>query len=254
MLTLITHLHAAPKLIAHRGSSDAAPENTLAAFKLAWEEEADGIEGDFRMSKDGRVVCIHDEDTRRTTDKKFVVANTDWEQLKSLDAGSWKSKRYTNQRLPLLEEILAILPPDKFFFIEIKCGPEIAPALSQILKGADSRHVFIISYNSDVIAACRKLLPNFQAHLVSKLPGIQKPENQTRLLEQLASIEATGLQFKHTARITGGFIGQLRKSGRMTACWTVDSPKTAGRIAALGVDFITTNRPAILRRQTNWPD
>jgi glycerophosphoryl diester phosphodiesterase len=90
-LLLFTTLQAAPKLIAHRGASQAAPENTLAAFRLAWKEGADGIEGDFRLSKDGKIVCIHDADTKRANGAKFVVADTDSHVLRKLDVGKWKA-------------------------------------------------------------------------------------------------------------------------------------------------------------------
>jgi glycerophosphoryl diester phosphodiesterase len=253
-LCLLTSLHAAPKLIAHRGASEAAPENTLAAFRQAWEEGADGIEADFLLSKDGKIVCFHDRDTKRITGKKLIIAETPWTTLSQLDVGAWKGAEFAGERIPLLDEVIAALPEKKFFFVEIKCGPEIVPALRPALIGADPDYVMLICFNAAVIKACREQLPEFQAHLLSSLDNIHKKDGQQTQLAQLGEIDATGLQFKHSAKVTKAFIKTIQARNRLTACWTVNDPATAARVAALGVDFITTDRPAALRRDTKWPD
>mgnify|MGYP001943024272 CR=1 FL=1 len=252
LLWLAVSAHAQPLLIAHRGASAAAPENTLAAFKAAWKEGADGIEGDFRLSQDGKIVCIHDETTKRTCGSKLTVAETPWARLRQLDAGSWKAKSFSTERIPLLEDVLGILPPNKYFFIEIKCGPEIIQPLKKAVAGADPKWVMFISFDPTVVKACRTHLPRFQAHLVSKLDGIHKSGNEAKQLQWLDQIDATGLQFKHTAKVSKVFMATLKSTPRLTACWTVDDVGTARRVAALGVDFITTNRPGMIRQQAGW--
>ncbi|MCH7228156.1 glycerophosphodiester phosphodiesterase [Haloferula sp. A504] len=251
-LLLSTLLHANPALIAHRGASGDAPENTLAAFRLAWAQGADGIEGDFMLSKDGRIVCIHDKDTQRVSNRNLVVARTNAADLRSLDVGSWKSPEFAGERIPLLGEVLAILPEDKWFFLEVKCGPEIVPHLQTELTSADPDQVVIISFNPAVIQSCRKMIPRFQAHFLSKLDGMEDPGNEVALRKQLVDIAATGLQFSHQSRIDRRLVSSLKADGLQIACWTVNDPKTAARVAALGVDFITTDRPAALRKQTPW--
>jgi len=251
-LLLLTGLQAQPRLIAHRGASAAAPENTLAAFQAAWSEGADGIEADFHLSRDNKIVCIHDEDTKRTTGRKLTVSKTPWSELAGLDAGSWKDKAFSGERIPLLEDVLKVLPPDKYFFVEIKCGPEILGPLKHAVAKADPKRVIFISFDARVIHACRTKLPRFQAHLLSKLEGIHKKGSETKQLQWLEQIGATGLQFKHSAKVNEGFIQQLKSTNHLTACWTIDDAKTARRVADLGVDFITTNRPAAIRQQTGW--
>lgn len=252
LLTLA--LEGTPKLIAHRGASEAAPENTLTAFKEAWKEGADGIEGDFLLTSDKQIVCFHDKDTKRITGRKFEIAKTPWATLKELDVGSWKGQQFAGERMPLLTEALAILPDDKLFFIEIKCGPEIVPHLKPVLSEADPDRVFLISFSPDVVKACRRGLPDFQAHLVSSLKKLPEREGVRNQLAQLVEIEATGLQFSHKAKVEREFIENLRKRKQLTACWTVNDPKVATRVAGLGVDFITTDRPAALRKETQWPE
>src|SRR5882757_4224835 len=111
---------AAPLIIAHRGASFEAPENTLAAYRLAWQQNADGAEGDFQLTRDGRIVCIHDLTTGRTADANRVVAQSTFEELRRLDVGMWKHPRFAGERIPTLDEILALLPAGNLFFIEIK--------------------------------------------------------------------------------------------------------------------------------------
>lgn len=255
VLIFMAALHSAapasepPRIIAHRGASHAAPENTLAAFDLAWKEGADGIEGDFRLTADGEIVCIHDEDTKRVAGRKRNVASTPWSKLSELDVGSWKSPAFAGERIPLLREVLARLPDGKFFVLEIKCGPEIVAPLARVFdeEHADPARVILISFDESVITASRKALPAFDAHLVSKLEGISRRGGSDRMLTKLTTLGATGLQFKQTAPVTAGWIASLTDRGLKTAAWTVDKPADARRIRDLGVGFITTNRPAAIR-------
>src|SRR5687768_5258275 len=84
-------------IVAHRGASHDAPENTLAAFKLAWEQGADGIEADFYLSSDGKIICNHDKDTARTAGVKHVVSETPFDVLRTLEVGSWKNEKYRGE-------------------------------------------------------------------------------------------------------------------------------------------------------------
>ena len=95
-----------PMITAHRGASHDAPENTLAAFRLAWDQNADAIEGDFRLSADGEIVCIHDADTRRTCGVQLVVAETPFTSLRDLDYGRWKAEASTGEPSPTRAEVL----------------------------------------------------------------------------------------------------------------------------------------------------
>ena len=114
-------------IIAHRGASEDAPENTLEAFRLAWLQNADAIEGDFRLTKDGQIVCIHDEDTSRTCGEKMIVAESTYVELSQLDASAHFKGDLAPQSIPLLSEVFKAIPNNKGIYIEIKCGPEIVP-------------------------------------------------------------------------------------------------------------------------------
>ena len=125
----------AVEIVAHRGASHDAPENTLAAVKLAWERDADGVEVDVYLTKDGRIAVLHDKTTKRTTGVDRPVAEMTLSELHELDAGSWQDPRWKGERIPSLEEVLDLVPPGKKMYVEVKCGPEIVPEL--VSSGGD---------------------------------------------------------------------------------------------------------------------
>src|SRR5262245_24319538 len=124
------------EIIAHRGASHDAPENTLAAFKEAWKQKADGGELDIFLTGDGKIIVIHDSNTKRTTGVDRKVAEHTLEELRKLDSGRWKSERFAGEKLPTLSEMLATAPKGKKVYIEVKGGPEIVPELNRVLKAS----------------------------------------------------------------------------------------------------------------------
>ena len=244
-------------IIAHRGASHDAPENTLAAFKLAWEQKADGIEGDFYLTRDGKIVCFHDKTTKRTAAGKvdLDVASSTLAELRKLDVGAWKDPKYAGERPPTLEEVLALVPAGKAFFIEIKCGPEILPALERILAKSPvpAENLRIISFNADVIAQSKERLPKVKAHWLTdykldKQTGELRPTHEA-VLKSLKETKAAGLGSKaNFEMLTPALVSQLKGMGLEVGAWTVDKPEEAKRLKEMGVTAITTNRPEFIRR------
>ena len=249
-----------PLIIAHRGASHDAPENTLAAFRLAWEQGADGIEGDFYLSQDNQIVCIHDKTTKRTADKDLSVKDTTLAELRKLDVGTWKSPRFAGERIPTLAEVLAVVPQDKLIYVEIKCGPEIVPFLKPVFKdsGLSAKQIRIIAFDEDVIAAVKKQLPEIKAYWLTsyKQDKITKKWKPTpaEVLDTLKKFGADGLGTKAEPAIVNHkladeFVKNLRAGGWEFHAWTIDEATLAHRLQGLGVDSITTNRPAFLREK-----
>ena len=106
------------EIIAHRGASHAAPENTLAAARLAWSENADAMEADFRLTADGQIVALHDETTRRVAGTAHVVAETSLAELQQLDVGRWKDPQFAGESPPTLGQLLETVPEGKRFLAE----------------------------------------------------------------------------------------------------------------------------------------
>lgn len=235
--------------IAHRGASHAAPENTPAAFRLAWQEAADGIETDVHLTADGEVICFHDVTTGRVAGEDVVVAGTPWTRLAGLDVGSWKGASFRNERPPRLAEVFPLVPPGKRVFVEIKCGVEIVGPLGRALAGCDAERVVLMSFRPEVVNACRESFPGHPVHWVSSLERLDDPLWRETCRGLLKFTGATGLQFDSTAKVPAGWLETLCDEGYELTTWTVDDADTARYWLGRGVSNLTTNRPAALRAE-----
>jgi glycerophosphoryl diester phosphodiesterase len=246
---------AAPKveIVAHRGASFDAPENTVAAIKLAWEQKADAAEFDVYLTKDGKVVVIHDADTKRTAGAAMKVSASTLGELRKLDAGKWKGAQFAGEKLPTLEEMLATVPAGKRVFIEVKCGPEIVPELDRVLKAAKLKpeQTAVISFDAGVIAATKKARPDLPCYwIVSLAPKNQKPRTAEELIAKAKQIKADGLDLSATPAVLDKAFGdKVKAAGLALYVWTVDDPALAKKMLAAGVESITTNKPGWLREQ-----
>lgn len=256
LMLMVTSSADAQRIVAHRGASFDAPENTLAAFRLAWEQEADAIEGDFFLTKDQQIVCIHDEKTKRTSGEEHDVSQSTLEELRRLDVGRWKDPKFAGERIPTLAEVLATVPAGKSIYIEIKCGPEIVPYLQRQLKasGLQSSQTIVISFNKDVVAETRRQIPEIDAYW---LVGFRKNKETNAYEPDVASILRTAREIRAGGMdvqanrdvVNSEFVTRLRDQKLSFHIWTVNEPADAIHFQKLGVDSITTDRPAFLRRE-----
>ena len=239
------------KIIAHRGASADAPENTLAAFRLAWEENADGVEFDIQLTADGQIVVIHDDDTRRTTGQPGAVCSWKLRDLQRLDSGSWKGAKWRGERIPTLEEALDAIPAGKLAFIEIKCGAEILPELRRVIQNIrfnPSRVVFV-GFSIEVMALAKRtfdtclVLWNVEPQSVANAEWVRGLCRQVRQ----SGIGGLGLGIGRVVNVETVRI--IREEGQQLFVWTVDDAKTARRTKDIGVEFIATNKPGWIRKQ-----
>lgn len=252
------------ELIAHRGESADAPENTLAAFRLAWERKVAAIELDVQLSKDGRLVVCHDGDTKRTTGVAKTIRDTLWADLKELDAGRHfvdrdrvdrdRGENYRGEKLPLLEDALSTIPDGARCFIELKVGPEAIPALVKAVEGCGKRpeQLAVISFNAAAVAEAKKQLPQLKAYYLSgfKQDGDgQWMPTAEQLIEQAKKLNADGLDLSHQGPIDADFVRLVKEAGLELYVWTVNNPDDARKFARLGVDGITTDKAAWLREE-----
>jgi len=245
--------HNLPLLIAHRGASREAPENTQAAFDLAWQQGADGIEADFRLTRDGRVVCLHDAGTGRTAGVDLVVAEASLDELQRLDIGAWKGARWQGKRIVTLEEVLTRLPAGKRLFIELKSGPEIIEPLRRILvaAGVPAGQLRLLAFDSRLVALLKQQLPGMRVCLNLdyrwSLRTRSWSPSRAEIHAALKQCGADGLSSRAHALLDAQFVAELHQSGKEIHVWTVDSARSAGHYRDLGVDSIMTNRPGWLR-------
>lgn len=243
-----------PAVIAHRGGADDAPENTVAAFKLAWQQGVDGIEGDFHLTADGKIVCIHDADTKRTAGQASKVAEATLAELRRLDVGSWKGEPWRGARIPTLDEVLATVPEGKRVFIEIKCGPQILPALKQALarSGLQPGQTIVMSFDARVITEAKRLLPQLKAlWLTDFKPGLiaRATPSVKEILQTLEKTGADGVGCRAHRIVDQAFMQTLRTARKEVHLWTVDDVALAKRYLQLGVDSLTSNRAGWLKQQ-----
>lgn len=242
----------AVEIIAHRGASWLAPENTLASVMLGWDKDAD-VEIDVYLTKDDRIVVIHDKTTKRTGDKDLKVRETSLEELRKVDVGRFKSEEFAGEKIPVLDEVIATIPAGRKLYVEIKCGPEILPFLEKVIDDSGKRsQIVIIAFDFDTIAAAKKLMPDIDAYW---LKGTDKDKvtrkyipHDIALVEKVRSCGLDGLDV-HAGGITIEFAEAVKRAGLKLYVWTVDEPADAVRLADWQVDGITTNRPGWLRER-----
>jgi len=243
----------AMKMVGHRGESYTAPENTLAAANLAWKNHVPAVECDIHLTKDKRIILMHDYTTKRTTGVDLKISETNSDELRKLDAGSWKDKAYAGERIPFLEESIAGIPAKGKLVVEIKCGPEILPYLSKIIADSGkAKQIELIGFDFETMVEVKKVMPKI---LNFWLTGTKKNAdtgawlpNDLALVDKVKAGGLDGID-AHSAGVTKAFADALKAAGLKLYVWTVDDPVEAKRMKDLGADALTTNRPSWMKEQ-----
>jgi glycerophosphoryl diester phosphodiesterase len=235
------------EIIGHRGASADAPENTLTALKLAWEQGAEWARCDVLISKDGHPVVLHDETATRVAGVKKAVADQTLEELRSLDVGQWKDARFAGERIPTLAQVLAHVPAGKRLLVEAKCAPEGVAAILQTIEasGISPSQVRLVSSSADTLAAAKKLRPDVST---SWIVEDEHPRADV-LIAKAKAAGADGLDIRASSAIDRTLVDQVHNAGLRLDVWTVDDPAEAKRLTEAGVNGITTNRPGWVREQ-----
>lgn len=240
------------EIIAHRGASYDAPENTLPAVQLAWDRNADAVEIDIFQSSDGRIVAIHDADTKRVAGRAGLIAEQTLAQLQQLDVGAWKGERWKGTRIPTLESVLGTVPPGKTLVIEIKCPSNVIPDLERVLDASGKRDsVMLIAFDYDTISQAKRIMPDRAAYWLyhftpdeAERYAVQGPED---LVQRVVQADLDGLDLRHDGPWVEGLAQSLRAIGKDTYVYTVNDPDRARWLRTIGVRGITTDRPGYLR-------
>lgn len=237
-----------PEIVAHRGASDDAPENTLAALELAWEQGADASEFDVRLTRDGRIVTIHDDSLARTAGLPLRIVRTDAAELRRHDVGTWKHPKFAAERIPFLSEMLAAVPAGKRVFIEIKSGPEIVPELVRVLEAAKlpPEQTAVIAFSAAVVDTVKKARPDLKVYWIVSLK--RDPLPVAELLTEAKRIAADGVDLSADDLLDAPYAAAIKQAGLELYVWTVNDAARARRMVEIGVDGITTDRPAALRK------
>lgn len=237
-------------LIAHRGMSEIAPENTPAAYNEA-VKRGFSFECDVYKTKDDRVFSFHDPDLKRITGIAKRCADCTWDEVKNLDVGSWKGEKWKDQRPSSLEDILALARDGRLIEIDVKSGPEIVPVIKKIVEAqtnATPRNIVFASARVKTIRAFREQMPGFSAWIgITCRRGWGRkypPRPVEEAIEIARSSKADGIALQFDSKlITAEYIKALKDAGYVVNVWTVDSPEAARLAAARGADTVTSNRP-----------
>jgi glycerophosphoryl diester phosphodiesterase len=230
-------------VIAHRGASASAPENTIAAFESAIADGADGIELDVHLSRDDQPVVIHDVSVERTTDGSGSVRDRTLRELKRLDAGGWYGPRFQGQRIQTLQEVLERFRDRTRFWIELKGGSDLYPGIEERVVSMIEIYdvldrTLVQSFDRKALDRTRSLNAEIRVGVLADTPPLGP------LIGSLAPPHAL---CPSADVITGDDLIDIRNAGLDCYVWTVNEPAQMDRLIDSGVRGIITDRPGLLR-------
>jgi len=241
-------------IIAHRGASAKAPENTLLAFKQAIEDGAEYLEIDVQQTSDSELVIIHDDTIDRTTNSKGGVRDFTYEQLKQFDAGLWFVEgKFPDEHIPRLQDVIDILDSTTKLLLEIKDGSDVYPNIEQRVIDCITRNhledrVIIKSFEDDVLAAVRRInpkLPLLKVY-VYQIPIVHITIERGIQFGSVLNKDAEYLQ-PHWFGLSKGFVNAAHDKGYRIFVWNVNTESRMRAMIRLGVDGIETDDPAALK-------
>ena len=231
-----------PWVIAHRGASAAAPENTMAAFRKAAAMGAECIETDLHLSRDGRLVVMHDPTLNRTTNGDGLVKNFTFAELRKLDAGSWFSEEFKGERIPVVEDLLEFSgQTDVSLYLEIKGGAGYGverAVISALRDRKESKATVVLCFDGSVLDRIHQLDRLLMTGLLCESGGED-------MVKEAVRVGARQIGPRGDC-VTPALIEDAHRRGLKVVAWTIDEPVQMRALAAAGVDGIMTNHPARL--------
>lgn len=251
-----------PLIIAHRGASALAPENTLTAFRQAIEAGANGIEFDVRISKDGVPVVFHDSTLRRIARREGRTSNFTAEELGKIEIGSWFNEKFprkanaefVGEKIPTLEELFVLLNGFKGrIYLEMKGNPtevlKVAEAVVEIIKNSPYLPQIIAkSFKLEAVAHIKNLFPEVKTAALFAPKILTVLRKQTRIIEEAKKYSADELSL-HYSLATEKFVRRADDENMPTTIWTADHPIWVRRATDIGIRAIITNNPARLLKK-----
>jgi glycerophosphoryl diester phosphodiesterase len=245
-----------PQIIAHRGASADAPENTWASFEKAIEVGAEGLEFDVRLSKDGVPVVFHDSSLRRIAQSHFKISELSISELQKIDIGSWFNAKYPmkavaafkNERILTLEQFLQLLNGYKgSLYLEMKCKNKevksLVEAVSKVVKNSVFLDQLVLkSFKLEAVKQTRKLIPNATtaALFAPKILNIFK--KRSHIIDKAEECRANQISI-HFSMATKKIVEKARLRDFPTIIWTADNPVWLNRATNIGIEAIITNNP-----------
>ena len=245
-----------PLIIGHRGASAHAPENTLAAFQMALDVGADGVEFDVQLARDGIPVVIHDDNLKRTGLRDECVADLTSSQLAQIDAGSWFNAKYpkrarpefANETVPTLAQVLRLLKASRGpIYIELKCDetnyrPLVAAVCDVIRDSPMLARMIVKSFRLAAIPEIRHLLPDVQTAALFE-PSIMTILRRRKYIIAMAREFGAHQISLHHSLATPKLTALAAEAQMPVTVWTADDPKWIARCRRRGIGSLVTNDP-----------
>jgi len=238
-------------IIAHRGESYDAPENTLGSINLAWERDDDAVEIDVQLTKDEKIVVIHDKTTLRTGGKLKRVSSNNYNELLKIDMGILKGNEWINERIPLFDEVINTMPKAKILFIENKSDDRIVNPLKQLIeqKNINPDQIKFIGFDINTMKLIKDSLPKFESYWIVEGKYYKGKSDLEETIAKCKSTGLDGLDVQAKKFLSKAVIQTVKKSDLKIYTWTVDDPARAKQLYLDGIDGITTNRAHWLKNK-----
>ena len=240
---------AQPLVVAHRGASAYAPENTIAAFELAIELSADALELDLRQTKDSVLIVLHDSDVDRTTNGNGNVKDFTFIELQKLDAGSWFNKKFSDQKIPSLQEVIELLDDTTLIIIELKEGNETYPGIEErvveiVKQNKIESQTILKSFDPNVLDRLRNLEPDIPLLYVYalRIPWLGLIIDRGVTFDSVYDLDVEYLQ-PHRFFLSRSFVEDAHSKGFKIISWGVNSTEAINESVEYGVDGIETDYP-----------
>jgi glycerophosphoryl diester phosphodiesterase len=253
-MNLFLQPRSQPLVIAHRGSSVYAPENTLAAFQLAADQDADAVELDVDLTRDGHIIVMHDATIDRTTDGHGNVTVLTLEEIRRADAGAWKSAEFKGERVPLLEEVFEAVGQRLLINVEIKDMSLLGVGLEAQMVSLIQKHnlidrVLISSFNP---LALRRV-KHFDKRLACGL--LVAPDLPIFLREAWLAplIPHLNARHPHHSQVNKAVVDRFHAQGLIVNVWTVNQAGVARAMDTAGVDGIIGDDPLLIHETLEPP-
>lgn len=234
-------------IIAHRGESYDAPENSLSAINLTWQRAADGIEIDVHLTKDNEIIVIHNKKIKNTSGKRVQIRTQTLKELKKNNIKSIVNNKLYIEQIPTLNETLLTIPSGKYIFIEIKCGIEIIPFLKDALDKSrlDNDQIKIIGFGLKKMSVIKNEFPQYEVLINKKniIPKINlyKP-SLDNFINKLKLSSLDGLNLSYSSSISLNFVQRFKQNNLKLYIWTLNDYKKISKLFRLGVNGVMTDR------------
>lgn len=248
MIKLAEHnFEEEPIVVAHRGSSGTAPENTMVAIRRGVEAGAQMVEIDVQPTADGRVIVFHDHVLGRTTNGSGYVAAATWEEISCLDAGGWMSQEFTGERVPLLDGVLDYLRGRAYLNIELKRHQNqgddgtkfLGGVLASIRSSEMAEHTLLSSFDHELLATSVRLAPEIPCAV------IMHPDDRGLPSERALPVGARGVVMS-LRQLSHERIRDAREHALPVGVYTLNTPEEAMRARRYGASVLVTNFPEVV--------